>query len=117
MAKKTKSVLLVIACTFFTSFGQIFLKTGADRIIPNSFLSYANPALVAGLALYIFGAFLLILALRIGELSVLYPIIATSFIWVTILSLFILNESITHLKWSGIILIVIGVSVIGMVKT
>jgi drug/metabolite transporter (DMT)-like permease len=55
----------------------------------------------------------LVLALRDGELSRLYPIIAMTYVWVTLLSYTLLHEPPNWYKNIGIAIIVIGVAVIG----
>lgn len=72
-----------------------------------------NYYLIAGFALYGLGALLLIVALKYGELSTLYPFIALGFIWVSIASIIFLSESMSFLKWGGVIFILAGVSLIG----
>ena len=57
---------------------------------------------------------LLILALRDGQLSVLYPIIALTYVWVTILSPLFFADLINGFKVAGVALIVLGVSFIGL---
>jgi uncharacterized membrane protein len=74
---------------------------------------FTNYYLIIGCILYGVGAILLILALKHGELSVLYPFIALGFIWVAILSILIFKEHISFYNWIGMIGIVIGVSFIG----
>ncbi len=108
--QKTKwwALALVIFCTFFTSTAALLLKAG---VMKNTVF---NVILLSGLALYVVAAVLLITALKFGELSVLYPAIATSFIWVNVLSFIFLEEKITLLRWIGAGLIVIGVSFIGL---
>ena len=54
------------------------------------------------------------LALRDGQLSVLYPIIALTYVWVTILSPMFFNDVINAYKVIGVGLIVVGVSFIGL---
>ncbi len=54
------------------------------------------------------------LALRDGQLSVLYPIIALTYVWVTILSPMFFNDVINAYKVIGVGLIVAGVSFIGL---
>ena len=53
-----------------------------------------------------------IYALKFGNVSILYPIIAMSYIWVTIMATIFLKESFAYTKWAGIFLIILGVSVI-----
>ena len=97
MQTKPRAILFVLLCTIATAFGQIFLKIGSGTNFSSAIdvlLSFEllNPlakplyALFLGLCLYGIGASLLILALRYGELSVIYPIFATNYIWVTLLS-------------------------------
>ena len=108
MEKRT-AVFLMFFCTLLTSIAQIFLKKGA-MLLPNLF---TNLPLLIGCFLYGSAAIIFIIALKGGELSVLYPIIATSYVWVSLLSGYYFNEMITQLKWFGILSIVIGVSLIG----
>ncbi len=73
----------------------------------------SNPPLVAGYSLYAVSTVLLVLALRDGELSVLYPILSMTYVWVLLLSLLIFHESINLFKILGISVIVLGVSFLG----
>lgn len=72
-----------------------------------------NYQLIAGYVLYGINTVMLVLALREGELSMLYPIIALSYVWVTALSYLILNEPPKPLKLVGITIIIAGVAVLG----
>jgi len=69
---------------------------------------------MAGLSLYGASTILLVLALRHGELSILYPVIALTFVWVAILSAIVIGEVMNPYKVTGIAIIVVGVSVLGM---
>ena len=46
----------------------------------------------------------------------LYPVIALTYVWVSVLSLFFFQESITLYKGAGLTLIVGGVCVLGLGK-
>jgi uncharacterized membrane protein len=109
MATKGWAIALMIFCTAFTSVGQLFYKMGA-QLLP---LIFTNWQLFVGLASYGIGLVLFLAALRGGEVSALYPIIATSFIWTSILATLYLGEHIAPFGWAGNALIVLGVSVIG----
>lgn len=113
MATKTWAILVVVFSTAITSTAQIFYKFGANNLQFSIWSLITNYNLIIGLGLYAVAAALLIIALKGGELSVLYPIIATSYIWVTIASAYFFNEPTNLFKWSGIICIIIGVSLIG----
>ena len=113
MVKTTKTaIILVILSTLFISVAQVFYKLAAEGLIFNLSLIY-NYHLFIGLFLYAIAAVLLILALKRGELSVIYPMIAVSYLLVVILSYFIFGESINLFRWLGILLIFAGVAVLG----
>ena len=107
------AILLIVFCTLFTSVGQLFWKLGANRLQFNFFSLITNYPLIFGFVSYAIGTVLLLKALKLGELSVLYPFISLSFIWVSMLSIAFLGEVMTGLKWISIILIIMGVSLIG----
>ncbi len=111
MATKTWAIVLVVFITLITASAQIFYKFSTNSL-PNFglFLTY----LIIGLILYGTSAILLIIALKNGDLSILYPIISMSYVWVAILSMKFFHEPATFLKWAGIAAIILGVSFIGM---
>ena len=117
--QKRRSILLVVASTFISAAAQVLIKIGANRIGPNpGFLTtllslVLIPSLFAGYALYGVMTVILVIALRHGELSVLYPVIALSYIWVAILSVLIFHESMNGFKIAGIAMIIAGVTVLG----
>ncbi|MBD3249563.1 EamA family transporter [Candidatus Woesearchaeota archaeon] len=113
MATKRWAIGLVLICTLFTSSAQVFFKFGAEILEFDILKIITNYYLIGGLMLYALGAVLLITALKGGELSVLYPIISTSYIWVALLSSYFFGDSLNMFKWAGIFLIVFGVSFVG----
>ena len=108
MKAKTIAILMVLFSTILTSLGQLFYKLGANKL-PNIFNNYF---LMIGLIIYFTALIIFIYALKNGELSILYPIYATSYILVAILSFFILKENINLLEWIGIGFIISGVIVV-----
>jgi multidrug transporter EmrE-like cation transporter len=107
-------VLLVFGCTILGAAAQILLKTGANHMAQLSLVSViTNWALIGGLSLYGLSTLLLVLALRDGELSLLYPVIALTYVWVTVLSFVIFHDRANPFKLAGIATIVIGVAVMG----
>jgi uncharacterized membrane protein len=109
---KTWAMLLVLACAFLGAIGQLFFKTGSASVSMDITSWIFNTKLLIGVGLYALSCVLFIFALKNGELSVLYPIIATSYIWVALLAVIFLGESMSLARWSGIGLILLGVSLI-----
>ncbi len=114
MATKLWAALLVLFTTLLTSSAQILYKYGSATLDFNNLLGVlTNYYLIGGMALYAVGGILIIVSFRGGEVSVLYPIVATSYIWVSLLSILFLNEEMNMLKWIGIFLIIAGIVSIG----
>ena len=72
-----------------------------------------NVPLIVGYSIYGVNTLLMVLALKDGEMSMLYPIIALTYVWVTLLSYLLLNEPANLYKNVGITTIVVGVAVLG----
>ncbi|MCB9358383.1 EamA family transporter [Candidatus Woesearchaeota archaeon] len=107
------AILLVLMSALCGGIAPIIIKVGTRksfRKIKNIFL---NPALILGIGVYALGTVFFVPALKGGELSVLYPFIATSYIWATFFSWKILKEEINRNKWYGIFFIVLGIALIG----
>jgi multidrug transporter EmrE-like cation transporter len=94
------------------------IKLGASQLAHASLLAtflsiFTVPTLFLGYCLYGIFAVLMVYALRHGELSILYPVIALTFVWVSILSAMIFHEAMNPMKIGGIAVIVAGVAVLG----
>ena len=111
---RRQPVGLVFCCTILGAAAQVLMKTGANHLSHPGLIGMAtNLPLMAGYCLYGLSTLLLVLALKDGELSLLYPVIALTYVWVTVLSFLIFHEDINVWKLLGIVLIVSGVAVLG----
>jgi len=108
---------VMIGC-FIGSFGALYLKKGSAylhrELLKNFFLIIKNHYLLIGVFFYGISTIIFIPALKFGELSVLYPFVATVYIWTTLLSVKFLNEKMNKWKYLGILSIITGVSLIGL---
>lgn len=111
---KPWAIGIVVLCTLFTATGSFLLKKGMDLFSPtwNGVLA-AYPVLI-GLFFYFLGFVLLTISFRHGELSVLFPFVSLSFIWVAIMSYMLLGEQLTATEVGGLGAIVCGVVLIGI---
>jgi uncharacterized membrane protein len=114
MSTKLWAIGIVLFSTLLTSTAQLFYKFGAAKLSFDILSLITNYELIMGMVLYAIGGILLILSLRGGEVSVLYPIFATSYIWVSFLSIYFLGEVMNLFKWVGVAAIVIGIVFIGL---
>jgi len=110
-----RAVWLVFACTLLGAGAQVLIKTGANALPhPSVAQMITSPYLLSGYSLYGLSTVLLVLALKHGQLSLLYPVISLTYVWVTILSVMVFHEVMNPLKLAGIVLIVAGVGVLGL---
>lgn len=107
-------IILVIFATVLGAFGALLFKIGSRDFSLNLKRLLCSWHLILGCFLYLVSTVPFVLALKFGDLSVLYPFVATSYIWVTFLSLHYLKEKMNNFKWIGIAAIIIGVTLIGL---
>src|SRR5665213_554409 len=115
-AQKRRSLLMILVFTLLSAAAQVLLKFGTVQLKLHPTLAglLTNFPLIGGMALYGIGAALMVLALRHGELSVLYPLISLSYVWVAILSVVVFGEVMNPYKIGGICAIMAGVGVLGL---
>lgn len=106
------TILLVLITAVLAAVGQLHFKWGAASVSSDPWSWLFNVNLIAGLALYGVGFILLVIALKHGNLSILYPVLATSYIWVALISVRFFGESFSGIQWLGVILIVAGIGLI-----
>jgi len=101
---KKIGILIVLFSTILITIAQFIFKSGLND--NNYFIIFF------GFILYGLSFVLMMLAFQFGELSTLYPLYATSYLWVALVSFFYFNELITFTKLSGIFLIIGGIALI-----
>ena|SRR3989338_3511549 len=114
MATQPWAIGLVIIASFIGSFGPIFLKKGSAQFSLSVKGIIENTYLLWGIAISALGNLLFIPSLKGGDLSVLYPLVSTIYIWVSIWSVIFLKEKMNLLKWVGVLTIIVGVAMVGI---
>lgn len=117
-AKRRLAIFIVLACTLLVAMAQYLIKLGANRLshaglVATAIGIFTIPTLFAGYCLYGIFTVLFVYALRHGELSILYPLIALSYVWVTITGVVAFHEVMNPLRVTGLVVIVAGVAVLG----
>ena len=97
---------MVIVCGIIEGIAQVFFKKSA--------LASDGKRLWigAGIALFVLQALIYTGALRFVEVSTAFPIGSIAFVIVAILSQRFLNEPVTGMRWVGVGLIVVGVTLL-----
>jgi drug/metabolite transporter (DMT)-like permease len=106
---------MMFGCTLLGAAGQVLMKLGANTLGTSTspVAMLLTPAVFFGYALYGLMTVLFVFALRHEELSILYPIIALTYVWVAGLSVLFFKESLTATRLVGVLVIVLGVTVLG----
>jgi len=92
----------------------LYFKKASKNIEPSITAILKNKELFFGLAIYGASTVVYVIGIKGGELSVLFPLVSTGYIWICFLSIKFLDESMNRLKWMGIASIVVGVILIGL---
>jgi drug/metabolite transporter (DMT)-like permease len=112
------ALILAFGCTVLLATAQILMKGGSqghavDDPIQLVIAILHSPKLFLGYALLGISTVVMVLALKYGELSIIYPVIALTYVWVTGLSVLIYGEVINPWKVAGISTVMLGVAVLG----
>ena len=116
------SLGLLLVSVMFAVAGQLTLKSAMDsigRIGKGSQLSdtllraVKEPLLWVGLAVFGISALFWLVVLSRVKLSVAYPIVGISYIFIVLLARFRLHEHVPPLRWIGVTVIAIGIAIIG----
>ena len=116
-----KTLIVILIATMCTAVGETFLSLGMKRIgLENAsfwrwFLLVAtNPTVLTGVFFAACFFFLYLLTLSWADLSFVMPLTALSYLFAAILAKVFLGEQISWLRWTGILVIVIGVALVAV---
>jgi drug/metabolite transporter (DMT)-like permease len=120
----TKLILILIVALILEAVGVVFLSQGlkqignVDRVTPAAikrlvFQGVTNRNILTGIVLEaIFFAALLILLAK-ADVSLIWPLTSMGFVLTTAAAKFIRHEEVTGLRWTGVVLIMIGAALVG----
>lgn len=111
-SKSNKGYLLILFTTLFVAGGQLLFNLASNIFeftIQGIFLNYF---MWVGFIVYAGGLLTLIFGLKEGELTVLYPLLSLSYVWVLISSVIFFDDKLTLLKVLGTVSIIFGIIII-----
>ncbi|MFQ5503545.1 MAG: hypothetical protein ACE5F1_01970 [Planctomycetota bacterium] len=114
MSTPPLSIALFVLAAVFGAFGQFLYKSGAEAAKGSLGTFLLNGRILGGVASYIAVMVLFVAAFRRGgELSVLYPVYASTFIFAAILAFFAYAEPIKPVNVLGMLTLVLGMYLMG----
>lgn len=120
------TVVILLTSIAFATAGQLMLKAGMNRVGVVTELGdvsglvaivakmLATWQVLAGLGLFGLSAFFWLVTLSRVPLSTAYPVVSLSYVLILLFSTIILGERPTPVVWTGAILIMVGISLIGI---
>jgi len=114
MTERTQpwAIITMIAATLLNSTAQLMYKQAITTAGLNIAALLREGIIILGLLFYAASGVLLIISLRGGQASVLYPIYTLSFIWIGIGSVMFFHEHISMEGIIGMIVIITGIILI-----
>ena len=103
-------IVLTVISSVLGASGMFFFKLGSSRVSFKIKDWAKNWRVMLGLFLYFLAFVFLVLALKTGQLSVVYPMYALSYLWVAVLSQTLLKEKVRAMNWIGVFLIIGGIA-------
>ena len=103
---------ILVIMTLSGAIASFFLKKASTSY--NIFSMLKNINLYIGGCLYLVSALLNIDVLRYLDYSVVLPLTSITYVWIMVISYFILKENITKNKIVGVVLILIGAVLVSM---
>ena len=108
------SVVLFLIASLFGALGQYLYKAGAQSV-EGGFVKYlTNWKILTGVFCYIAVMLLFVVAYKKGgQLSVLYPVYATTFVWGALIAMIAYGEPIKPINIGGMALLFLGMYLMG----
>jgi drug/metabolite transporter (DMT)-like permease len=119
-----KLIVILLMALFLEAVGVVFLSRGLKQIGELQQISFPEVARLARRGItnhyIVFGVimealfFLLLLVMLKGwDVSLVWPLTSLGFVLTTVAARFIGHEEVSRLRWSGVLLIVIGATLVG----
>jgi drug/metabolite transporter (DMT)-like permease len=122
--KEMKAVLLVTLCSVILVGGQVLIKYGLQKdnglwnnnlsILSNFMLWSQNLYLIVGLVVSSVASIFFIYLIGKYELSYIYPLTASTYIFAFIAGVFFFQEQATLAKVAGLVIITIGIVMVSI---
>lgn len=118
--KMDRSILLIIVAMLIGVVGQLCLKAGMNQVGKIDVINWSQPLQVfgpaftrplvwLGLIAYAASAMLWLIVLSRFDLSYAYPMLASMYVVIPVVSRLFLGESIPPLRWLGMFVVLMGV--------
>jgi drug/metabolite transporter (DMT)-like permease len=116
MNTPVSSIIWVSVGSVIGSLGAVGLKAGAKHVEMNIPALLKNWQLGLGISLYLLSTVFFLKGISHGEISLLFPLVSTTYIWTAVWSKMFFGEPFTRPKFIGLGLILAGCVILGFGK-
>ena len=103
------AILYAVVVMLVGAIGAYYFKRASETISLHPIKLLKNWRFILAAVLYVTSAAGYLTLLKRYPLSIIYPLVSITYIWVAILSVWLLKERMNRLRIIGIILIIVGV--------
>ncbi|MGD0729278.1 MAG: EamA family transporter [Candidatus Micrarchaeaceae archaeon] len=110
-------IFLTLIAALISSFSQLLFKKGIKKRLDSVYEILGlllNKTVLIGLCGYLASFLIYLYVLSTSQLSIVFPIFASSFIFVTIISAVTLKEKVTLIRVVGVLLIFFGITMVAL---
>ncbi len=120
----SKTYSLIVSVVFFSALGNVLLSKGMKEV--GAIKNYSPSALLAvfvrtftsgtiwtGILSFLIFFISYLLLLSRADFSYVQPVCAIGYAFVAVLSYFLLGETVSPMRWMGVLLICAGVALVG----
>jgi uncharacterized membrane protein len=115
MASLIYIILLTVTAALFAAFTQYFYKKhlgGFGFDVKSLIATFTNKGILFGILLNFVSLGIYLVALRSGQLSFIYPVFASTFVFTILISKYMFKERVSAARAFGLVLIVAGIVLI-----
>ena len=110
-------IFITLVAALIASLSQtLYKKSMTKRLegLKDTMRNFIRKPIMLGFAGYFLSLIIYLFALKAAPLSVVYPTFASTFIFITILSHFVLKEKLSPMRIAGMFAIFIGITVVAL---
>jgi len=107
-------IAIFIASVFISSLSQVLLKKSADKTHKSLIAEYMNPRVIFAYTLFFLSTLITVYAFRYVPLSFGPILESLAYVFIGVLSIFVLREKVTKKGLIGMVIIISGVIVFSL---
>ena len=112
---QARTIALILAAVVFSAAGQLFLKSGAQRLAGFAGVEFLLAAardarVLAGLAAWVASTLCWLYVLRVAPLSRAYGLTSLTYVLILVASIHVMGEQVRRVHVVGTVLIVVGIA-------